>query len=116
MTNTHFISNKYNVKINHLSTHFKDLEGVETLTLLDLSFKPRDSGSYIIKSIWDIDGTKASYNIKTNNMSLVDAWNLGIEGFEDGEDGFEDWDSLIKSILATLDPEDMIYAILDNSL
>ena len=114
-----FLSNQKNVSQDSLLNYFEDkIQNVKSLELYDLSLFPAEHGHYYIQAIFKIDRrefTLLTIKTKTNNMSLIDAWNSGMnEDFDNGDDGFESWEDVCQAMLCAISPEDEIMEIVND--
>ena len=107
---TIFTSNQYNVAQDQLSEYFSNsVDDIKELNLSDVSILPSGHGHYSIKAKFEVDGNELEVKTKTSNMQLIDAWKSGMnDNYEDGEDGFDNWDEVVESMLIVIDVENSI--------
>ena len=111
---TIFRSNQFGVTEDNLFHFFTYIDYCASLELYDIQINPSGFGHYSIKVIFDCkdfenNNHRIEVKTKTNNMQLVDAWKSGMNGmYEDGEDGFENWNDVVESMLCAIDAENEI--------
>ena len=107
---TNFESNQYGIEKRHLSEYFNKLDSVDSLRLHGVYLRFSGHGHYKIKSKWYVnDEEEFEFNVVTTNTNLTDAWKSGMQDlYEDGDDGFENWDDVVNSMLRVIDPVDFI--------
>ena len=102
-------SNQIGINTDQLTTFFGEMENVNELDLWNISLIVSGYGHYKIASTWNVNGKKIELNRTTNNMRLIDAWKSRMQDlYEDGEDGYDNWDEVVESMLNTIDAEDSI--------
>ena len=107
---TQIISNQYNMTSEFLAQYFDNIiTGVNDFELWSISVSPSGHGHYSITCEFIVDGLTKIVKTKTSNMHLIDAWKSGIQDmYEDGEDGYDNWDEVIETMLNTIDIEGAI--------
>lgn len=112
---TQFTTNEYNVTENQLSNLVDSFDRhleMETFNLWNIQLSPAGHGHYSIEATFNVNDKEVVIKTKTNNMQLVDAWRSGVDMYEGGEDGFDNWDEVVESMFYTISPEDNIAEIL----
>ena len=104
---TQIISNQYNISSEFLTLYFDNIiTGVNDFELWSISVSPAGHGHYSIACEFILDGLTKIINTKTSNMHLIDAWKSGMSDmYEDGDDGFDNWDEVTETMLNTIDIE-----------
>lgn len=112
---TQFTSNQVNVTEEHLIAAFGNtIEGVSTFNCYDISIFPKGHGHYKIKATFHINNEKLLVTVTTSNMPLIDAWKSGINGlYEEGEDGFDNWEEVVKQMFFVIDSKNQIDEFLN---
>lgn len=113
---TIFTTQQYNVSEENLSNYFDgELEDVKELNLWNVNILPSGHGHYSIEATFNVNGDELIVKTKTSNMSLIDAWKSGMADlYEDGEDGFDNWDEVVESMLYAIDAEDEIIEFIHD--
>lgn len=113
---TQFNTNQTNVTEENLNNNFNGyIKNVDTLTLWDLSVSLSGHGHYSIEGTFIVDGKDLTIKNTTSNMQLIDAWKSGMNDmYEDGEDGFDNWDEVVECMLSVIDAEDDIIELLES--
>lgn len=106
---TNFTANQYQITDNQIEAFFGAIQGVHDLNLWNISLSPSGHGHYSITSTWNVNGSEIEIKTTTNNMQLVDAWKSGMQDlFEEGDDGYDNWNEVVESMLNAIDAEDAI--------
>lgn len=93
-------SNQYGISEEQL----RDLNtwNAESFTLESIQLRPSGHGHYDLVATMTVNGKSHIHTSSTTNMQLVDAWKSGMQDiYEDGEDGFDDWDEVIETMLSS---------------
>ena len=112
---TTFTSHQHKITPVQISSYFEGfVQGVEELDLYNIQLLPAGHGHYSIEATFIADGEEIVIEKTTNNMQLVDAWKSGMQDmYENGEDGFDDWDDVVDTMLSTINAEDDIILALN---
>jgi len=107
---TQFNSFQYGVSVENISNSFGGLNyGVSVLSLWNISVVPSGHGHYDIFAEFKTEEKVFKLKTTTSNMQLIDAWKSGMNDlYENGEDGFDDWDEVVESMLSTINAQDQI--------
>lgn len=107
---TLFTSNQYKVSNENLSNSFDGfITNVKNLKLWNISILPSGHGHYSIETLFIVNDKEKIIKTKTNNMQLIDAWKSGMNDlYDDGEDGFDNWNEVVESMLFAINAEDQI--------
>ncbi len=112
---TTFTSNQYNVSLESLSSAFDHLlTDVENLNLWYISIFPSGHGHYSIEAAFNVNDKELIIKTTTSNMQLVDAWKSGMnDNYEDGEDGFDNWNEVVETMMSVVDAENEINELIN---
>lgn len=111
---TVFRSEQNGITEENLLKYFTYIDYAASVNLYDINLSPSGHGHYSITAIFevtDIDNNShtVKVNRKTNNMQLIDAWKSNTNGlYENGDDGFDNWNEVVESMLFTINPNDII--------
>lgn len=106
-----FFSNQHQVTPKHLADHLEKslISSISNFSLWDISVAPAGHGHYTIVSKFNVDEIEFEMKAKTSNMQLIDAWKSGMnDNYETGEDGFDNWDEVVKTMLNTSHITDLV--------
>lgn len=100
---TVFKSYEYGINEEQLAQSLESLDNVGEVILWDINLLPSGHGHYAITAKYEVDGQEILVKTKTSNMELVDAWKSGMKDlYEDGEDGFDNWDEVAECMLGAI--------------
>jgi len=109
---TNFTSYQTGITKEHLKSHFKGVD-VEEFTLWDVSVSPSGHGHYSASVQLEVDNMMHTIHLLIDDMQLIDAWKSGMRNlYEDGEDGFDNWDEAVYSLLSKTEIDNEIIETL----
>jgi hypothetical protein len=98
-----FRSQQYNVTPLDVAQSY-ELFGGEFLVLKNIEFKFKGHGHYTLIGLFELDDETIEKRVTITDMNLVDAWKSGMRDlYEDGEDGFNNWDEVVETVLCKFD-------------
>jgi len=98
-----FRSQQYKVTPRDVAMAY-ELFGGEFLVLKNIEFKFKSQGHYTLIGLFELDDETIEKRVVITNMNLADAWKSGmIDQYEDGEDGFNNWDEVVETVLCKFD-------------
>ncbi len=102
-------SNKFGVTGSHIEKELITSPTVDSFVLDFINIVGVGRGAYLIEAHCKIDEIEYKIKRRTTNSQLYDAWRSGMsELYEDGDDGFENWDDVVSSMLMIIDFEEVI--------
>jgi len=107
---TNYDSRAHKITGQHLSQYFDgELSNVLDLEIYHIEVRFSGHGHYTIIAEFIVNDEKLKIKTTTNNMPLIDAWkSLMSDNYEEGEDGYDNEDEIIESMLSAINPEDRI--------
>ena len=99
---TEYTSQQYNVTNEQLTEYIGDVAKINFVDLQSVKIESVSSGTYLIEiRLIKVDHKNVEFGVSqrhiTHNSRLFDAWRSGMSNnYEDGEDGFSDWDHVVE--------------------